>query len=365
MKINYLDSLYHKKHTRASLIKELDGAMNAHTLKTRAFSCFCSPAFIARIQSYTSHDLSVKILSESSKEVQLYELSFKFQDDGVQETCRGYFYMLPAQGYDGVYTVLSCEESHFFNRGLLPFFLRNFPDSSLTFITHKKLQNLLSDFQRENKFAEFVISRASVRTRYEKYIVPSVTWPGFALEKAFSWASEQDGWFQSITVQAKEKFSQPINVTVWRHGIVSTDKALEKVFSSFLAPIEKTVHDNVVMFSQRSRRDVKNRDIRPLAINLPYNLFEDVKENKRFIGQMQKLSSASISVIHGNPYIHISVLDYWDGSAFDVWVLTADKIIIVPQLKGTMPAIKRLVNHIFDNYAEGDIENYEVLNHEC
>ena len=365
MKINYLDSLYHKRHTRASLIKELDGAMNAHTLKTRAFSCFCSQAFIDKIQNYTSHDLSVKVLSESSKEVQLYELSFKFQDDGAMKSNRGYFYMLPAKDYSGVYTVLSCEESHFFNRGLLPFFLRNYPDTTLTFITHKKLQNLLVDFQKENNFSEFIISRASVRTRYEKDIIPSVTWPGFTLEKAFTWASEQDGWFQSLTVQASEKFTRPMNITVWRHGIVATDRALEKVFTSFLEHIEKTVHDNVVLFSQRSRREVKNRDIRPLSINLAYNVFEDVKENRRFIGQMQKMSSASVSVIHGNPYIHLSVLDYWDGSVFDVWVLSADKIVIIPQLKGTMPAIKRLVNHIFDNYAEGEIKDYEVINHDC
>ena len=58
--------------------------------------------------------------------------------------------------------------------------------------------------------------------------------------------------------------------------------------------------------------------------------------------------------------IQLSVFDYFDGSAFDIWVLSPDKIIIVPQAKGSMPAIKRLINHIFDFYIEGDIKDYKV-----
>jgi hypothetical protein len=55
----------------------------------------------------------------------------------------------------------------------------------------------------------------------------------------------------------------------------------------------------------------------------------------------------------------MSVIDYFDGSAFDIWVLSSSQLVIVPQMKGTVPAIKRLVNHIFDSYAEGKIKDYK------
>jgi hypothetical protein len=51
-------------------------------------------------------------------------------------------------------------------------------------------------------------------------------------------------------------------------------------------------------------------------------------------------------------------LDYYDGSSFDVWVVSNNRIVVVPQFRGSLQAIKRLVNHIFDTYAEGQIEDY-------
>jgi N-acetylmuramic acid 6-phosphate (MurNAc-6-P) etherase len=54
----------------------------------------------------------------------------------------------------------------------------------------------------------------------------------------------------------------------------------------------------------------------------------------------------------------MAVIDYYDGSTFDLWVLNPNQLVIVPQLKGSIPAIKRLINHIFDTYAEGTIRNY-------
>jgi len=75
---------------------------------------------------------------------------------------------------------------------------------------------------------------------------------------------------------------------------------------------------------------------------------------------MRKLPSSSVSILHGNPYVHLSILDYKDGSVFDIWVLSPDVITIVPQMKGTVAAIKRVINYIFDSYAEGQIREYST-----
>jgi hypothetical protein len=41
--------------------------------------------------------------------------------------------------------------------------------------------------------------------------------------------------------------------------------------------------------------------------------------------------------------------------------LSPRELIIVPQLKGTVAAIRRLVSHVFDNYAEGSIEDFRMV----
>jgi hypothetical protein len=76
---------------------------------------------------------------------------------------------------------------------------------------------------------------------------------------------------------------------------------------------------------------------------------------------MRLLDKTSLSVVHSNPYLQLSVIDYIDGSTFELWVLSPRELIIVPQLKGTVAAIRRLVSHVFDNYAEGSIEDFRMV----
>jgi len=51
-------------------------------------------------------------------------------------------------------------------------------------------------------------------------------------------------------------------------------------------------------------------------------------------------------------------MDYSDGSTFDIWVLSPSEILIVPQFRSTVAAVKRVISCIFENYAEGTIQDH-------
>lgn len=53
--------------------------------------------------------------------------------------------------------------------------------------------------------------------------------------------------------------------------------------------------------------------------------------------------------------LHATLVDDVDLSSADVWVLSQSNILIVPQLRASTGALKRLVNHIFENFAEGKV----------
>jgi len=128
-----------------------------------------------------------------------------------------------------------------------------------------------------------------------------------------------------------------------------------------ISPICEIVHQNHQLFRNRSRRDSVSLEVRPLAINFGRDQLIDEEERAKLVEAMRLLSKASISVVHSNPYLELSVIDYYDGSTFDLWVLNPRELIIVPQLKGTVSAIRRLVSHVFDNYAEGYIEDFRAV----
>jgi len=133
----------------------------------------------------------------------------------------------------------------------------------------------------------------------------------------------------------------------------------KKVFESFVQPVAKVLFENNAFFNKRSRRENAHLDTRPVMIRFLEGQFEDSSDNKKFIEALKRLRSSSVSVLHGNPYINLSVIDYIDGSTFDIWVLNNADLVIVPQLSCTINGLKRLVNHVFDNYAEGDILEYQ------
>lgn len=358
MEFDYISTFYSKKHTDDTIINEVDSLFGARPdLYLRLFPVYIEPMYWNKMKQ---GNLNFKLLKEYQA-IYLFEFSFNIKVASEKKKVSGKFYAIKSIQYENIFIILSIENYLFFSKGLLPFFKKSYPSISLTFITHKKLKNLLVEFRDKNNFKEFTIVRTTTYSRIDRMkIMPSVNWPEFSLEKAFEWVAEDNGWFNNLLFKFGKSQGRKFEASISRNGVVKTNGYAKIIYEYFMLPISKTVFENVTFFSKRSRRDNPNRDIRPLCIDFGYEKFSDVEENHKFISSMRPMKATSLSVVHSNPYVHLSLFDYFDGSSFDIWVLSSEKIIIVPQLKASFQSIKRLLNHIFDNYAEGKIKNYEV-----
>lgn len=358
MEIDFISSFYSVKYSEESLFKEIDSILAAEpNIKARLFPVFIDERLFSRIMK---GDEGFKLIY-SEENVKFFDYTFKVRQDDHERWINGKVFLIRNLDYRNVYAVLTIEDSEFFERGVLAYFRRKYPLAALTFISHKRLKNLLLKFRSNHKFTMFDIVRATTYSRIDEKVVPSLSWPEFSLERAFEWADEVNGWFQRLTIKVqKNKKSMSGKISVSRNGIVKVDRYSRAAYDDLILPISRVVNQNIEFFGRRSRRDNKEGNISPLCIDFGFDKFDSLEESKRFIQSMKKMKSSSISLIHGNPYVHMSVFDYYDGSSFDVWVLSEDKIIMVPQSKATFQSVKRIINHIFDNYAEGDIKNYEV-----
>lgn len=97
----------------------------------------------------------------------------------------------------------------------------------------------------------------------------------------------------------------------------------------------------------------------PLIVNFERDIFADPAQNKDHIAALASMPRSGISVYHANPYLHASLVDYYDGSSYDIWVLVSDKLAIIPQIYASESSMGRLVNHIFEKIGEGKIERYK------
>lgn len=361
--MDYLNAFYGQTHTRETLPGNIESVIDPHKLAARAMPFY-------------SHDAPLRFLTkmlacweccgeEVGDGVTRYLCMASFKDaEGQPQRKRVAFFVYDHPEYSNVHVLITLEDSRTFAR-LRGVIEGAFPTTVTTFITHRRLERLIEDFQVQNNLSRLVIKRASCRLRLparekagSRRVMPMISWPQMDLREAFDWVHDHNGWFQSLEFDAWQDHRLLATVSLSRQGIVRATGLFSKVFAGFVAPVCKTIHENVRFFGQRARRDREDLSVRPLVVDFESDEIAAPEDRRLFVQAMRSFPAASVSVLHGNPYVHLSILDYYDGSLFDVWVLSGSQICIVPQMKGSMAASKRLVQHIFDEYAEGRLREY-------
>lgn len=365
-RMDFTALFFEQNHVSENLVRDLDSLLRTepHTLTIIPYASEKSP--VECFEAYDRNRSFSCIRSEDG--VRLFKLIFESPRAGNEPpVIEGKFFVYDVPDLPNTYLIMTIEPQDFMRRALLPFIERSYPRIFLTIVNHKHMKLLLYKFKDNCGFSDLRVVRAVVRSRYAgqktrmETIIPSVSWPYLGLAGAFGYAQEQNSWFESLTFEALRDSSVHAEITVARDGMLKTDGQLLKVFDNLVLAICKTAYENHELFRMRSRRDNASLDVKPLVVNFGSEQLADEGERKKLIEVMRLLDKTSISVVHSNPYLQLSVIDYIDGSTFELWVLGPRELIIVPQLKGTVAGIRRLVSHVFDNYAEGSIEDFQMV----
>lgn len=301
---------------------------------------------------------NVEKIKEKPNQV-LYNLE-KYDRTTGELKFSGKFIIYKIPNYLFSYLVITFEDSEFFHQELRPFIKSFYSEVILSFFKSKDLIQLIENYQSSNGINEIKITRASQKIRYhDESSMSTVTWNNSSLEDAYQWLRENNGFFKSIQFRAFKLDLEVSNVFIDRRGIMRVERNFSKVYKSLVIPNFKIIEQYIKLFNKRGRRDSELLIARPLEINFGQEIFEDKSNHGQFIQMLSSLDDLSVSVMHGNPYIHLSIVDYIDGSTCDIWVVDSKQLLIVPQLHSSIISLKRIVNHIFDNYAEGEILNHE------
>ena len=363
-RFDFIKAFYKATHNRDTFVADLDALLGSRPRGIFATSIPFSTELRPEIDfpGLVSKSRKVRLL-DAYDGVQLYELRYTFKWDGDKQSSKGKFFVYGHPTYPHVFVAVTIEHPDFVRRGLLRLLTTQFPRIVIGFVPQARLKRLLGEFKASHDFSQLIITRAAQRLRLpeegvHRRVMPVMSWPEMALEEALDWLVEHNGWFHSVQFDAKRDGHTVTRASITRDGVIRCDYLYEKVFQSFVLPVCKIHHENYNLFSRRGRRDTPSLGVRPLAITFDQGQFDDVAEDQTLIHALRSMPTASVSVLHGNPYIHLSTADYFDGSVFDVWVVDSRELVIVPQMYASVGAIKRLVNHIFDTYAEGEVKDY-------
>jgi len=181
-KIDFLANFYRTDHSNETFVDDVDSLFTTGFIKdVRVFPCFIEDEFI---NGLLNNDIPKIEVIKQANEILLCNHKYVEKKGESKTTKKEKFHILPSRSYRGVYCIVTFGDGYYFSHSLLPFCRKNHPSISLTFITHKRLQNLLTDFKSRYGL-NMIITRASVKSIVEGKALSSLIWSKFSLEEAF------------------------------------------------------------------------------------------------------------------------------------------------------------------------------------
>jgi len=149
------------------------------------------------------------------------------------------------------------------------------------------------------------------------------------------------------------------------HGFLGRN-GVAKFMAGDIGLFQKSVLTSVARISSSKHGVFRNSSRHPgstevTAIDLQFGetAFQGRDDNLAFISSLDQMARSGIAVLHENPYVHVSLIDFFDGSAYDIFATSRKAVTIVPQVGASPFSLNRLCNHIFENFREGLIAEPE------
>ena len=282
-----------------------------------------------------------------------------------------------------VYVAISYDSLKFVKHVMLKYFSHFYSNVSTLYISSNQIKQILEKLKEKTEgeiITDRVVSYSRINNKqqitldtrdkilevrenkmgYKKRTKESnLRWTDEDYAQSFKRAAENDQWIDKITFSVRKENSELFFGFLSRDGLFKCNKNLRLFFSTILDTVSKIGDEKVKLFKQRSRLD-NNGLIKPLTIEFPGNIFKDVEQNHKLVKVLSEFPKSSHTVYHGNPYLHASLVDYCDGSSYALWVLSENRLIIVPQLKASFSSISRFCEHLFRRFREGDIKELVI-----
>ena len=92
-----------------------------------------------------------------------------------------------------------------------------------------------------------------------------------------------------------------------------------------------------------------------IAVQMTSGIFADAGSISDLLEALSEQRGVGVAVLHRNPYLHVAVTDYLDGSNFDAFVTSDDKVLIYPGYRASAGALTRLTEHIAERFAAREV----------
>lgn len=105
----------------------------------------------------------------------------------------------------------------------------------------------------------------------------------------------------------------------------------------------------VQLFRNRARTR-ENPAVRPIEVKVGRARFDEPGALVDFLDRVSRYAASDTAVLHRNPYLQLALTDYLDGSNFDIFITSVDRITVFPGYKASVSALVRLTDFLSEEF---------------
>lgn len=271
--------------------------------------------------------------------------------EGGSRTVSGTFGLYKDVAED-IWTAFTSEGPDFLKSGLIRFVESFRPTIATIHLTSEQLRHLFEHLE-EATGCKILVTKAVLYSHREE---GAIDFKERSYQELFNFAEDEDDYVDKIEYELKKDGETVFHAFTSRDGIsYYYDGQIRYLRDTFLPALAATASRTSELFENRER-DLATDLLKPLDIVFNRDVFASAEDNLRLIRALANVDRSGLAVLHKNPYLHVSILDFYDGTTFDIFATGSNRISIIPGYRSSVHALSRVTEQIFKDFQEGSIE---------
>lgn len=256
-------------------------------------------------------------------------------------------------GTTNIWAAITGAEPDFYKRGVLWLLKQSEPVTSEVFVNSSDMETILDNVRSSLPLnTEIRVKKAVAYTRREEGTISFETNP---YKEVFRVSEQNDKYVDKIRFVIRDETEDLLTAFVSRDGQLKFEAGDVSLFFNHFLPEYATIGQRKADVLSDKERSEETGDVEQIRVRFDEEVFHTPDDHDALIEALGNLSRASMTVYHRNPYAHLSVLDFVDGSCCDVFVTEPDEISLVPSYRGSVNSLMRISEQISREFDEGEV----------
>lgn len=315
------------------------------------FSSDSSPEVL--FETYKKHNLSVTI-SQSEEFTEAYLRMGPEEQSDLESKCHleGRFYFAPI--FEGIWVAITDMDDKFIEAGLLKLLRKYSPHIARLGFTSAEIRDILLEF----------IKTSGLEADVKKAITypyggnAAIDYDPRNLVDLFDFCSTERRYLDKARVRFYRSSMLCSDAFISRDGIFRFyDGDIDFFYRKFLRAFAGSAKETKQILEKRERV-MGDLQTHPLEVQFNYDVFKEPGDNERFVKALSSMAKSGVAVYHRNPYLHVSFVDFQDGSTYDIFAVSPKLVYIIPSFRASVDSLSRITSHMFESISEGTLKDW-------